>query len=174
MENICHRRNGEENMSIPWLGRWLWVRGPVELCLSFNLRLCLHLFALWNELRPCSAEANRWPSYETQTQTVPFSSFIRCSQTLIVSLTNLDCIYAVCFTMVDCINYTVCLCCRPNVQIFWIILIKPSLVSFPSLLFVKVWLKGPHPPLLNTLNRISSEGFVKHSLVGGLRSWLTE
>lgn len=35
-------------------------------------------------------------------------------------------------------------------------------------------MNGPHPSLLNTLSHISSEGFVKRSLVGGLALWLSE
>lgn len=45
------------------------------------------------------------------------------------------------------------------------------LVSLP-LLLIKVQLNGPHPP--TTLSHISSEGFVKDSLVGGLPLWLNE
>lgn len=40
------------------------------------------------------------------------------------------------------------------------------------LLLIKVELNEPSPPLPNILNHISSEGFVKHSLVGGLPLWL--
>lgn len=75
------------------------------------------------------------------------------------------------------VNHTVCQCFSSSDLITLNHCDKSKACLFPlislSLLLIKVQLNGPHPPLLTTLSHISREGFVKHSLVGGLPLWLS-